>query len=66
MTGAEFKAARKWLEKTQDEMAVALGFNSGRYIRDLESGRQSVTARTAKDVQRLLNDFQPCGVSNGS
>ena len=60
MTGADLKAARIWLEMTQDAFAAALGYNSGRYIRDLESGRRTVTPRAEKLVQNLLDNFQPC------
>lgn len=58
MTGDEIKAARKALGMNQDDFARALKFNSGRYIRDLEKGRRTVTPRTEALLKTLTEGKQ--------
>lgn len=58
MTKYELKAARKALGMSQDSFADALGYNSGRYIRDLESGQRTVTKRAKKIVNNLLKGLE--------
>ena len=46
MTPAEFRAIRKSLGLSAQKMAVALGFQSGRHIRQIEAGTCRITRRT--------------------
>lgn len=56
MTPEEFKSHRVALDMTQKEFADFLGYNSDRYIRDLESGARPITARTENLVNLLIKD----------
>ena len=56
MTPAELRAARATLEKTQDEMATAVGLNSGRAIRAYENGERRIPGTVEKLVEKLLEE----------
>lgn len=54
ITPAQLKKFRGWLEMTQEELAGALGYNSGRYIRALENGENPITARMSRAVLNMI------------
>lgn len=56
MTPEQLKKARVALTMTQEQFAAVLGFSGGRYVRALESGERTVTARTENHIKLLLKD----------
>jgi len=53
MSPDRLKEIRTDMGLTQEAFALLLGFNSGRYIRALESGQQCITPRTEKLIELL-------------
>jgi transcriptional regulator with XRE-family HTH domain len=58
MTPNRLKRCRLKLGHTQEQFAKMLGYNSGRYIRALESGERVITDRTKNHIELLMKDLK--------
>lgn len=54
MTKEQFRSLRIKHGYTQESFSELLGFNSGRYIRSIESGYRPITPRTENLVKLLF------------